>query len=232
MKKSKELLPYLITLAKLGALKKKVDISTSQFAKEFSGEEGISQQTASRKLKELEEIGWITRDPSIKGLLLRITPAGSAELEEVQRTLVKAFEPFAETIEIKGKLFTGVGEGGHYIRLPNYYNQFRKKLGFSKIFEGTLNLRLESERDLHERRILQEGKYPGISIEGFKNETRTYGPVTCYPAKVNGSVEGAVLIIQRTSWKEDVLEIISPHYLREVLNLKDGDIVTVLVILN
>jgi riboflavin kinase len=40
---------------------------------------------------------------------------------------------------------------------------------------------------------------------------------------INEKVEGAVLLIQRTHYGEDVLEVVAPEYLREKLNLKDGD---------
>ncbi|MHA1143117.1 MAG: DUF120 domain-containing protein [Candidatus Helarchaeota archaeon] len=231
MKKTKDLWPYLIMLAKLGALTKEIDISTSRFAREFSEGATISQQTASRKLNELEEQKWIIKRPSIKGQYIRITQSGEQELEKIRDLLADAFMIRDKIIDIQGELFTGMGEGGHYISLEKYYTQFVEKLAFKKVFAGTLNLKLKNRRDMEKRRLLQDKTTQGIRIDGFKDATRTYGPVTCFKATINNKIEGAVLVIQRTSWKEDVLEIISPHNLREQLGLKDGDLVSVRVFL-
>jgi riboflavin kinase len=69
-------------------------------------------------------------------------------------------------------------------------------------------------------------------IEGFEDGQRTYGSVKSFKTTIDDKVEGAILLIKRTHHAENVLEIISPVYLREKLELKDGDKVTIKVKLN
>ena len=131
-----------------------------------------------------------------------------------------------------GILETGMGEGGFYITKKGYKEQFLKKLNFKDLYPGTLNLRLVNEKEIKKRKLLESKKYPGIEIDGWKDEQRTYGAVTCYKARINNSIEGAVLIIQRTSHTQDILEIIAPIYLRKELKLQDGDDVKIEVFFN
>ncbi|MCP8316290.1 MAG: DUF120 domain-containing protein, partial [archaeon] len=75
-------------------------------------------------------------------------------------------------MEIEGELFSGLEEGAYYVSLENYRRQFIDKLGFDP-YIGTLNLKLTSSKDRKLRHELEH--YSGISIDGFKNEHRTYG---------------------------------------------------------
>lgn len=236
MKRSKEFLPYLIKIAELGGLWTEIDISTKQFADEFSIEEGVIQQTASRKLEKLKDLDWITKRPSIRGQYIKITSKGKKELEYVLQILKEALD-IPNDIEIEGELFTGRGEGSYYVKLGGYKQQFLKKLQFTSIYPGTLNLRLRRKQDIEWRRKLYDIRHQGYLIEGFRDEDRTFGNVFCFCSEVssahsNITVEGAILLIERTSWERDVLEIISPHYLRGTLRLNDGDNVSVQVLLN
>ncbi|MCP8316136.1 MAG: CTP-dependent riboflavin kinase, partial [archaeon] len=94
---------------------------------------------------------------------------------------------------------------------------------------GTLNLKLTSSKDRKLRHELEH--YSGISIDGFKNEHRTYGGAKCFMAVVNDLVEGAVGVFERSHYDDSVLEVISPIKIREKLGLKDGDRVKVKVFL-
>jgi CTP-dependent riboflavin kinase len=42
----------------------------------------------------------------------------------------------------------------------------------------------------------------------------------------------AVLVIDRTHYDDSVLEIVSPHFLRGALGLKDGDLLDVNVVIS
>jgi len=53
--------------------------------------------------------------------------------------------------------------------------------------------------------------------------------VECYPATINNSEDGAVIIINRTHYDNSVLELIAPVNLREKFNLKEGSSVQVKV---
>jgi len=129
---------------------------------------------------------------------------------------------------IEGIVFSGLGEGAYYVTREPYRKQFIEKLGFDP-YPGTLNLKLTSWYDAHLRRELEE--QPGIEIPGFKNENRTYGPVKCFPARINGKEKGAVILALRTHYDSSVIEIIAPSYLRNTLKLKDGNKVKVEVFL-
>ncbi|NVM02465.1 MAG: CTP-dependent riboflavin kinase [Candidatus Helarchaeota archaeon] len=225
---SSELWFSLFILAKLGAIYKKIEISSTKFAKEISA----SQQTASRRIIELEKLGWISREPHGTGHYLQISKKGQDQLKDVYYVLSKFFEPELKSIEIEGELFTGMEEGGYYVSREGYKKQFLEKLGFKDIYPGTLNLKLTKEEDIKNRKILLDRKDLGIAIKGFKNKDRTYGDVICYKCKVNEKIDGALLAIERTHHEETVIEIIAPVYLRDALNIKDGDNVKIKVFLN
>ena len=129
---------------------------------------------------------------------------------------------------LRGKVFTGFGEGAYYVSLPGYRRQFVERLGFEP-YPGTLNLRLDRE-SLRLRRKLE--LMEGIVIDGFTHGGRRYGAVKCFRARVEGRVRGAVLLIERTHYGPDVLEVIAPVNLREALGLRDGDWVSVSVCTN
>ncbi len=225
---SSELWFSLFILAKLGAINKKIEISSTKFSKEISA----SQQTASRRIIELEKLGWISREPHGTGHYLQITKSGNNQLKDVYNILGSIFEPKQKSIEIEGELFTGMEEGGYYVSREGYKKQFIKKLGFKDIYPGTLNLELTTEEDIKNRKILLDRKDLGIVIEGFKNKDRTYGNVICFKCKVNEKIDGALLEIERTHHKETVIEIIAPFHIRTALNIKDGDKVKIRVFLN
>ena len=89
-----------------------------------------------------------------------------------------------------------------------------------------MNLKISCP-DLAKLQILQES--PGIEISGFEAAGRTFGGAKCFLA-TSGHVDCAVIMPIRTH-HTDVLEVISKHYLRNALGLKDGDIVELAVTL-
>ncbi|KYH42469.1 MAG: Transcriptional regulator of a riboflavin/FAD biosynthetic operon (rfk) [Candidatus Bathyarchaeota archaeon B63] len=215
----------LYKLAELGARDRTVKLSTGFIAEKLN----LSQQTVSRQLIELERKGWIRRTAAREGSLIRLTEAGEAQLRAVHSALDALFEEKRPiSIMIEGVVFSGLGEGAYYITRKRYREQFIEKLGFDP-YPGTLNLKLVSEYDIQMRRELDAR--PGVDIEGFRDENRTYGPVKCFPARINGREDGEVVLALRTHYNSSVIEIISPHYLRGALKLKDGNKVKVEVFL-
>ena len=219
--KKHEKLVLLLQLANLGALRKEIRISTRQIAEKM----GISRQSAHRKLMELEREKLITRELITKGQLIKITSKGEDFLRSIYHELEILLGEVG-VITLEGRVFTGLGEGAYYVSHPKYEKQFIEKLGF-KPYPGTLNIRLVPE-SVKKRRKLE--LLPGIPIEGFTNEGRSYGNAKSFKAIINGAVKGGVLLIERTHYGPDVLEIIAPYYLRDRLNLKDGDLVRVDVV--
>lgn len=207
----------LLKLAEMGANRRITKVSTEYLAEKLR----TSQQTASRNLIELERIGWIKRNITHDGCLIKIESTGAAELQKLYSNLRVLMEnAYPPSVTLEGTVFTGFGEGAYYIAKDYYRKQFLEKLDFDP-YPGTLNLRLTSDYDIKTRTELEA--YPAIEVEGFKNEDRTFGLVKCYPVIIDNKVKGALLSALRTHYDVSVLEIIAPVCLRKHLNLKDGN---------
>jgi len=189
---------------------------------------GFSQQTASRHLIELEKLGYVRRTRAARGELVQITSRGAEQLSLMYLTLQRIFEGPKREVLIEGEVFSGLGEGAYYVSQPGYRRQFIEKLGFDP-YPGTLNLKIERQSQ-RERKLLDT--YPSTSLKGFVNGARSFGQVKCYRARINDRVDGVVITALRTHYGEDVLEVVAPKNLREVLGLKDGDSVKVRVFIS
>lgn len=210
---------FLLKLSELGALNARILVSTIELA----GEMGVSQQTASRRLIELDEGGYVERQPSFQGNHVKLTEQGRKELEGVYLKLRGVIEERPHALSFAGKVVTGMGEGAYYMSQKGYREQFLRKLGFNP-YPGTLNLRLAPSK-AGVRRELET--YPAITVKGFKRGKRSFGDVQCFPAVINDSVEGAVTLINRTHHSDLVIELIAPVHLRSRLNLREGSDVKV-----
>jgi riboflavin kinase len=210
---------------KIGS-QKAIHINSVEFSKMLK----VSQQTASRRIHNLEEIGWIERKISGKEQIIRITKKGA----DIMLAMYKDLRQILEEILIVGVVVEGIGEGGYYVRIKEYYEQFKKKLGF-KPYYGTLNLQLNDlNKELLEENL--KNRIP-IKIIGFEREEekengniiRRFGSVDCFKCVVSSldnqdkKVNAAILKIKRTHHKKNIIEILATPYLREELNLKDGD---------
>jgi riboflavin kinase len=157
---------------------------------------------------------------------LKLTPKGYNVLHELYIEMKVNFETTPH-IELSGEVFTGLGEGAYYMSIRGYRRQFVKKLGFDP-YLGTLNIRLSTAKDVATRSELEH--LPGVWIEGFEDGSRSYGPVKSFRAKLNNSLDGALLLIERTHHEKSVIEFIASVNARKVLGLTDGQIVTVSVL--
>jgi riboflavin kinase len=211
----------LLKLAEMGAYRRIAKISTEFLAEKI----GISQQTASRYVIELERKGWIQRTITPEGSLIKIDDQGVRELQKLYSSLKVVLEtPYPPSVTLEGTVFTGLGEGAYYITKEHYRKQFIEKLGFEP-YPGTLNLKLSTDYDIKTRMELEA--YPAVEINGFQNEDRTFGLVKCYPAIIGNKVKGALITALRSHYDASVLEIIAPVCLRKALCLKDGNKVKV-----
>jgi riboflavin kinase len=209
---------YLINtlkeIALLGGIKGRIEISSSQLAKRL----GTSQQTASRYLLQLDKNGLIDRKMGLKKQLIKITSLGEDILHKEYTQYRHIFEMKNE-IHFKGKIVSGMGEGRYYTIKEGYISQFREKLGFTP-YPGTLNVKIE---DVEINKLKQLKSHPGIVLEEFEAEDRTFGSVKCFSAKINNKdIECAVVLPARGHYS-NIIEIVSPHYLREKVGLEDGD---------
>jgi len=212
----------LITLYKLievGAYPNEIIFTTTDLAKLLSA----SQQTASRHLIDLERMGLIHRVRLGRRESIKITTSGAKHLDNMFLTLKRVFELKSSETVFEGVLFSGLGEGAYYISQPGYEKQFEEKLGFEP-YAGTLNLRVREE-DQEKVRLLEAS--PFNLIEGFTNGNRSFGPAKCFQCEIADKVQGALIFPVRTHYTGDVVELISPQYLRKMLHLKDGDTVKV-----
>lgn len=218
-------IPTLIELVSLGAKDRPVAITTIELANKL----GKSQQLASQHLDQFEKDGLIERIRSNGRIYVKLTKMGISEASVLYRTLQVAFETTNESVEVEGQVFSGLGEGAYYVSLPGYKKQFEKRLGFEP-FPGTLNVRLNRAVDRKIRRDLDSTS--GIHIDGFSDGKRTYGGAECFPALINEKVKSAVLVIERTTHDDSVLEIISPVNVRQTLRLKEKEPIKIKIFVN
>jgi len=211
---------YLKKLALIGAVNKTIKVSSSEFQKHT----GASSKTAARKLKQLEEEGLIERKIVSSGQLIKMTEKGIEVLKNEYLDYNRIFSPEPETLELEGKVLTGLGEGQYYVNIPGYRKQFEEKLHFVP-FPGTLNVQL-SEGSLPLRSLLRE--IPSTQVEGFNDGERTFGGGKCYPVVVGG-IDAAIVTPERTHYPSDLIEIIAPVKLRDALELNDGDKIVIQV---
>ena len=209
-------LSTLLELMKLGAGRSYADVSSTRLGEAI----GLTQQAASKRLIDLEGSGLVERVHSGRSLRVRLTPRGLAAVHAVYGGLRGAFEEPPKEMTFTGTLFTGFREGSYYVSLKGYARAFRRTLGFVP-YPGTLNLRLSTPRMVGQRTHL--ASLEGVKVPGFEDGKRTYGPVYCFRAKVEGKHPAAVLAIERTHYDHSVLEVISPVNLRKALGLRDGD---------
>jgi riboflavin kinase len=215
----------LYKLAELGASSRTVKVSTEYLAEKI----GASQQTASRHLISLEKMGWIKRTITPEGCLTKITRQGVAELKKMYSELRLIFESdYPPSITLEGVLFSGLGEGAYYVTKEGYRKQFIERLGFDP-YPGTLNIKVTTDYDI--KSLSELDTYPAIELEGFEDESRTFGPVKSYPAIINNKAKGAVIYAMRSHYGSSVLEVVAPTFLRRQLNLKDGNKVKVEILI-
>ncbi|MFX1498583.1 MAG: DUF120 domain-containing protein [Promethearchaeota archaeon] len=208
----------LLKLCQLTKSRTSLNISSVEFGEIL----GLSQQTGSRRIKDLEDLGWIKRKYEAKTQKISITKKGA----NVMLSVYKNLKELLESILIVGEITEGMHEGGYYVSIKGYFDQFKSKLGFEP-YKGTLNLRL-TDTDIS---ILREklSNINPVIIDGFKDQNREYGSVKCYDVYIyrfgdkNNRHKAAILDIKRTHHKKNIIEILAKPYLRDYFNLKDGD---------
>lgn len=208
-------------LALLGSMQTNIEVSSSELGDLLI----TSQQTASRRILSLEHRGLIEREVGVRKQLIRITEAGTEILRKEFADYKRLFE-MASELQIRGVVQSGLGEGSYYMTRPGYVTQFEAKLGFTP-FPGTLNVELQGT-EVNKIRLLKTSS--PIVIEGFRDETRTFGEVFAWRARVNGSLPCALILPKRTHYTR-VVELLAPEKLRDRLNLVDGQELDLIVTL-
>lgn len=205
-------LEALKEIAVLGAINGFVEISSSELAEIL----GTSQQTASRRLLDLEKYGYIRREMGVRRQLIRLSEDGINVLAKEYAKYQHIFDQ-KDRLSIRGRVASGLGEGRYYLTQRGYVDQFQEKLGFIP-YPGTLNLEVQGP-ETNKLRLLKSS--PSIRIEAFQSQDRTFGAVDAWRARI-GPLECALILPQRTHHSRTV-ELVSPDYLRDKLSVKDGD---------
>jgi len=120
---------------------------------------------------------------------------------------------------LKGRVFDGIGKGAYYVKI---YKKEISKLGIDP-FYGTLNVYVDKEQKKEFLELLK-----AIIISGFSVEGKRYGDIVCYRAYDEKGDELLIVIPKETKYKDDVIEIISNHNLREKFNIKKDDVFNIL----
>ena len=119
-----------------------------------------------------------------------------------------------------GTVFSGRGEGEFYVNL--YARNIYRALGI-RPYPGTLNIRLNEESIRKTRELLR-----GNPVFIIEPPMEGYGRVYAWPGFIKCT---RVYIIrpEKTVYREDVVELIAEDNLRELLGLKDSDVIKVLI---
>jgi len=212
--------PYLLgmlkELALLGAMNNVVEISSMELAERVQ----TSQQTSSRYLLELDKMNLIKREIGVKKQLIQITQEGKEILQDEYIQYQHIFE-LPKKIHFTGRVISGIGEGSYYTAQEGYIEQFKHKIGFIP-YPGTLNIEIDP---IEKNKLRLIKKFKTVDLCSFETNNRTFGEVKCLHALINNIK--TVLVLPARGHYSNVLEFIAPVYLREMLQVTDGDNVTI-----
>lgn len=128
-----------------------------------------------------------------------------------------------ETV-IKGRLREGLGQGAYFTQLDWVRRQCRDKLGFEP-WPGTLNIEVDAAgREAAAELRLEKG----VEIVPPSADNC---PARAVPVTIDGQAAAVILpeaaAHTDTVHGEEILEIIAPVKLKDVLRISEGDAVTV-----
>lgn len=127
-------------------------------------------------------------------------------------------------LEITGKIVSGAGKGVYFTQIGWVQQQCHQKLGF-KPYPGTLNLEIALD-DL-----------PKIVTLGQKNGVELISPdpkfcnAKAFAVKL-GKINGAIIMPEEKVriHAENIIEIIAPLNIKATLNVKDGALLSILLL--
>ena len=158
-------------------------------------------------------------------------------------------------MKLRGFVCSGLGRAHIFMAQPHYQNQFENLLGYTA-WPGTLNVKVDDDSlekyvalrtksgvsstgldtlVLEKSESINLGDVYAKKIDGFERDGSSFGGATAFVAQINSDsgkkVDCAILIPDLTR-HVDVVEIISNHFLREKLELENGDYVEILLFEN
>lgn len=125
-------------------------------------------------------------------------------------------------LEVRGRVFSGMGKGRYYVGHPVYQKRFKEVLGYSP-YPGTLNIKIEDDGTVN--RLNEIKSKDGVKVEGFTLGGESFSSLACFDGVLKGE-KVTLLFIDVTYYNESVVELISPTYLRGKLGLRDGDLIS------
>ncbi len=206
-------LNLLLILVKKGAVGEKVRITIRELADGLK----TSPQSVLRLLEAMEVEGLLKRETEGKKTYMELTPEGLRFLEDVCDRISSVLYNGV----ILGEVVSGIGEGAYYVK--QYAPLIREYLGFDP-YPGTLNIRVIFPKTIFDALC----NVRPVILPGFTKEGRTFGDVRAYPVRIRG-MEGAIVVPSRTIHPPKIAEIVAPAYLREELDIRDGDLIKVTV---
>jgi riboflavin kinase, archaea type len=200
----------LVALAgQVGSSGGSAEVSTAELGRLL----GVSQQTASRYLKGLEERGLIRRVRSSRCFTVKLTPEGITVLRGIHANIGRFLDSELKQ-SFEGVIASGIGEGAYYV--GEYADRIMEAVGY-RPYPGTLNVRFRGEKpNMNTDRT--------VDIEEFTSGGRTFGRVGLTPVKLHvmgRTIECHVIIPERTHHRRDI-ELIAKDNLRRKHRLEDG----------
>ena len=132
----------------------------------------------------------------------------------------------AEAITLRGRLVTGLGEATGFTTIDWVRQAFIDRLGID-VHPGTVNLEIANDQMAAWAAIKAS---PGIGIPpgqpGFCDATAW--PVEII-GQINSRVQAAILLPHMDSYPGNKVELISAAPVREILGIREGDVVTMVL---
>ena len=122
-------------------------------------------------------------------------------------------------MRLNGEVTSGLGKGYFFLSQDFYVKNFIKYCGF-KPFPGTLNVIIADE-------YLDEINEVKDNCKNIIEPDEGFGAVKYIKAVINDEIDGAIVFPAKTVHDDNHLEFIAEMKLRDELDLKDGDIVTI-----
>ena len=121
-------------------------------------------------------------------------------------------------MKIDGEVTTGLGKAAFFLSQDFYTKEFKKNCGFVP-YPGTLNVVVSDD-------YLDKINEIKNNCENLIKPDEGFGAVKFIEAILNDKITGAIVFPAKTTHDENYLEFIAENKLRDELNLKDGDIVS------
>jgi len=153
-------------------------------------------------------------------------------------------------MRLSGVVSSGLGRASVFMAQPHYQEQFLQYLG-KEVWPGTLNVKVDDDNlstfiglrkkagidtlGISEKIVTDsmEIDLSNIKIErirGFLRDGQSFGGanlILCNIRTLDSELISSAILIPDLTRHVDVIEVISSDFLRETLNVSDGDIVYV-----